>query len=90
MGKRYKYSFAKGETAAGGVESMVLAGISALLFVAAVLISFFMKGKGGNYLGALGLFSMLSALFGFFWGFEASVKRTEDIRAVFSVRSQTV
>lgn len=68
MRKKFKYSFARGEMAEGGVESVLLAVLAILLFVSASLISFFMKGNGGNYLGALGLFSMMSSVWGFYLG----------------------
>ena len=45
MAKRYRYAFAKKKEAQKGKLSTGLAAASLLLFVTAVLLSFFLKGK---------------------------------------------
>lgn len=79
-GKKYKYSFARGKAAAGGKESLLLAGISGLLLTAVVALSFFAGGKGGSYIGAMGLFSMMTAMFGFFLGLRSFQEKDKSHR----------
>lgn len=65
MAKRFSYSFAKKRQSEGGVTSTALAGISIVLFIIASIISFAMGGKGGLYLGAVGLIAICISVYGF-------------------------
>lgn len=69
--KKYRYSFAPDKNAEGGGASTLMAAISLGLLIACVLISFFMKGKGGNYIGAVGLFALLLSSYGFYLGMKS-------------------
>ena len=55
MAKRYRYAFAKKKEAQKGKLSTGLAAASLLLFVTAVLLSFFLKGKFGYIVGGVSL-----------------------------------
>ena len=60
MAKRYRYAFAKKKEAGKGKLSAGLAVASFLLFLAAVLLSFF--------LGSVSLFAALLSVYGFIMG----------------------
>ena len=47
MAKRYRYAFAKKREAQQGKLSAVLAAVSLVLFVTAVLLAFFLQGQYG-------------------------------------------
>lgn len=66
--KKFKYSFTKKEDAEGGKSSVIFAGFSLVMFLVAVLISFFMEGKAGSWVGALGIMAILFSIAGFFIG----------------------
>ena len=53
MAKRYRYAFAKKKEAGKGKLSAGLAVASFLLFLAAVLLSFFLEGRYGFIMGLL-------------------------------------
>ncbi|MDD3278331.1 MAG: hypothetical protein PHG16_05525 [Lachnospiraceae bacterium] len=69
--KKYRYSFAPDQNAKGGVASAVIAAASLGILLICVGISFFMKGKGGSYIGAVGLFSLLLSAYGFYLGLKS-------------------
>lgn len=68
MAKRYRYAFAKVKEAKKGKLSTGLAIASFLLFVAAVLLAFFLEGKLGFLTGGISLFAMLLSIYGFIMG----------------------
>lgn len=68
MAKRYRYAFAKLKPSPKAVFSVTLAVVSALLFVAAVGISFITKGKIQGVIGGVCIFAMLLAIYGFVQG----------------------
>ncbi len=68
MKKRYKYKLPLIEDAEGGIASLVMAGISLLLFVLSALISFLMSGKAGVFIGAFGISGILLSAAGFLTG----------------------
>ena len=65
-----KYTFIK-KVAPAAKESLILSTVSLSLLVADVIISCAMKGNGGALLGAIGLFAMLVAMYGFYLGIRA-------------------
>ncbi|MCI1328373.1 MAG: hypothetical protein LKG53_05135 [Lachnospiraceae bacterium] len=65
-----KYTFIK-KVAPAAKESLILSTVSLGLLVADVIISCAMKGNGGALLGAIGLFAMLVAMYGFYLGIRA-------------------
>lgn len=69
--KKYKYSFAPDANAKGGVEATIAAAVSLGFLVTASIISFAFEGRGGNYLGAMGLFSFLLSAYGFYLGIKS-------------------
>ena len=56
MAKRYRYAFTKKREAQKGKLSAVLAVVSLVLFVTAVLLAFFLQGQ---YLSLIHIFIML-------------------------------
>ncbi len=68
MAKRYRYAFAKKKEAQKGKLSTGLAVASLVLFVIAVLLSFFMNGSFGYIVGGVGLCAMLLSVYGFAMG----------------------
>lgn len=68
MAKRYRYAFVKKKEAAKGKLSTGLASASFLLFLAAVVTSFFLEGTYGFIVGGICLFAMLLSIYGFIMG----------------------
>lgn len=68
MAKRFRYAFAKKKEAAKGKLSLGLVIASFLLFVAAVLVSFFLGEPFGFLVGGLSVFGMLLSVYGFIMG----------------------
>ena len=66
MAKRYRYAFAKKREAQQGKLSAVLAAVSLVLFVTAVLLAFFLQGQYGYIVGA-----MLLSVYGFAMGLKS-------------------
>lgn len=71
MGKRFKYTFARKRQSEGGITSSVMALISVLLFFIAAILSFAFQGKGGLYLGAIGLVAIGVSIYGFIIGLKS-------------------
>ena len=71
MAKRYRYAFTKKMEAQKGKLSTCLAAASLLLFVIAVLLSFFLKGKFGYIVGGVSLCAMLLSIYGFTMGLKS-------------------
>ena len=68
MARRYRYAFAKKKEAQKGKLSTGLAIASLILFAAAVLLDFFLKGNLGYIVGGISLFAMLLSIYGFAMG----------------------
>ena len=68
MARKQKYKFAKKVYAKKGLISSWIAAGSLILFLAAVTISFALRGKAGVLAGGLILLAMLLSIFGFFLG----------------------
>ena len=64
MARRYRYAFAKKKEAQKGKLSTGLAIASLILFAAAVLLDFFLKGNLGYIGGGISLFAMLLSIYG--------------------------
>ena len=77
-GKRYKYDFAKKKHSPKGVISSVFAGISLGFFCIAAVASLIFHGKGGMYLGALGLIAMGLSIYGFILGLKSFSEKNRD------------
>ena len=65
MARRYRYAFAKKKEAQKGKLSTGLAIASLILFAAAILLDFFLKGNFGYIVGGISLFAMLLSIYGF-------------------------
>lgn len=68
MARRYRYAFAKKKEAQKGKLSTGLAIASLILFAAAILLDFFLKGNFGYIVGSISLFAMLLSIYGFAMG----------------------
>ena len=71
MAKRYRYAFAKKREAQQGKLSAVLAAVSLVLFVSAVLLAFFSQGQYGYIVGGISLCAMLLSVYGFAMGLKS-------------------
>ena len=78
--KRFKYSFAKKEDSEGGRSSVIFAGIALVITLAAVIISFAMNGKAGNWIGSLGLMAALFSVAGFVIGIRSFHEQEKNYR----------
>lgn len=68
MAKRYRYAFAKKKEAGKGKLAVGLAAASFLLFLTAVLLSFFLGERFGFLVGTVSFFAALLSVYGFFMG----------------------
>jgi len=80
MAKRFKYTSGLKPDTPGGTASVLMAVISAVLFLVAGIISYVFSGKGGSYLGAIGLTAMLLAVCGFFIGLHSFSDKDKNHR----------
>ena len=71
MAKRYRYAFTKKREAQKGQLSAVLAVVSLVLFVTAVLLAFFLQGQYGYIVGGISLCAMLLSVYGFAMGLKS-------------------
>ena len=76
--KKNKYSFAKKKHSGQGIASTVFAGISLGIFCAAALCALIFHGKGGMYLGALGLIAIGLSAYGFVVGLKSFAEKNRD------------
>lgn len=81
MAKRYRYAFAKKREAQQGKLSAVLAAVSLVLFVTAVLLAFFLQGQYGYIVGGISLCAMLLSVYGFAMGLEKLFRRKPDTQS---------
>ena len=70
MAKRYRYAFARQKEAEEGCLATVLAGVSVVLFVIALVISCVSGGKGaaGPVMGGMSVCAALLSVYGFIQG----------------------
>ena len=80
MAKRFRYTSRFRPEAHGGVAAFLMAAISALLFLVAVVISYIHIGQGGIVLGAIGLVGLLLAVVGFFIGINSFSEKERSHR----------
>lgn len=78
--KRYKYSFAPDANAKGGVWAAAAGGLSLFFLLLTAVISFALEGRGGNWLGAVGLFSFLLSAYGFYMGIKSFQEKNVNHR----------
>ena len=80
MAKRFKYTSRFRPEASGGVAAFLMAAISVLLFLIAVIISYVMLGEAGIVLGAIGITGLLLAIVGFFIGIKSFSEKERSHR----------
>jgi hypothetical protein len=68
MARRAMYSFTEKRHSKGGIVSTIFSMVSLLIFFSLAVVSFFMKGEGGIYLGTIGLSAMVLSICGFIMG----------------------
>lgn len=76
--KRYKYAFAKQKHSSGGILSSIFAGISLFVLGGCAIASLAFHGKGGIYLGAMGLAAMCISVYGFILGLRSFSEKNRD------------
>ena len=70
MAKKYTDNFIRKKSEGGG-SAVRLAAVSGGLFVIDAVISFIFGGQAGVYVGAVALFAMLTAVYGFYLGLKS-------------------
>lgn len=80
MAKRFRYTTALKSETQGGAAAVVMAIISAALFVVGILCSYIFNGNGGAYLGVIGLIAMLLSCCGFFFGLNSFSEKDKSHR----------
>ena len=70
MKGRYRYSIRKEEDHAGSRRTLFCALASLAALACGIVLSFVKRGNGPAYVGALGLCSMILAVFGLFSGLQ--------------------
>jgi len=83
MANRKRYRFTDAVQSVDGRRAVILAVLSAVLFAAAVFISFLQKGAGGAAVGCIGVTAILLAGYGFRLGVRSF--REKDVSPVLSV-----
>ena len=69
MARKPMYSFAEKKHSKRGITASVLGGVSFLIFCVLAYLSFYFRGQGGQYLGAIGLTAMIMSFAGLILGF---------------------
>ena len=69
MAKRYRYAFAKKKEAQKGKLSTVLAAVSFVVFVIAVLLAFWLQGSLGYMIGGISLSQCCCRFTDLLWDF---------------------
>lgn len=80
MAKRFRYTVALQPDSQGGTASIVMAVISVVLFLLGITLSYILAGKGGIYLGAIGLIGMLLNVCGFAIGLHSFSEQDRNHR----------
>ncbi|MCD8397946.1 MAG: DUF6142 family protein [Lachnospiraceae bacterium] len=69
MADKRVYSFVEKKYSSNGIASLVLSAISIVLFLMLLLISYWLKGSAGTWIGACGVTGIVMALLGLRYGF---------------------
>lgn len=77
--RRYKYDFVQQEHSARGRISVLFGGISLGLLIAASVCSLALHGKGGMYLGAMGLSGICLSVYGFVLGLKSFSDKNRNL-----------
>lgn len=75
MARKQMYSFAEKKHSGNGILSSVLGGVSLLIFIVLAYLSFYFGGKGGAYLGGIGLAAMVMSFVGLIYGFMSLLEK---------------
>lgn len=76
--KKYKYAFARQQHSQKGIISTVFAGVSLGIFCISSLCALIFHGKGGIYLGAMGLIAMVLSIYGFVLGLRSFSQKNRN------------
>lgn len=68
MARKMMYSFAEKKNPVNGIISTIMGTVSLVLLLAAIYMSYYMRGDAGIYVGAFGISGMLFGLVGFILG----------------------
>ncbi|MCD8336299.1 MAG: DUF6142 family protein [Lachnospiraceae bacterium] len=69
MADKRVYSFVEKKYSVNGIASLVMGGISAVLLLLLLAISYWLKGGAGTWIGACGVTGIVMALLGLRYGF---------------------
>ena len=87
MAKKQVYSFVEKKYSGNSVMAMGLSLCSVIVLLVLLLVSFFLKGQVGAWIGAVGFLGIASAVCGLAYGF-ASFK--DDCKSYFLARFGTI
>lgn len=77
--RRYKYDFTKQNHSVRGRISVLFGGISLGLLAVSSVCSLLLHGKGGIYLGAMGLLAMGLSMYGFVLGLKSFSEKNRNL-----------
>ena len=71
MASKHRYTFDEKKASRGGRVALIFACASAACFLAAVILSFAMKGKAGVFVGAISAYAAVLSVYGFYRGMKS-------------------
>ncbi len=80
MKRKFKYSFARKKEAEGGIISSIYAGFSLGLFIVSAILSFYLEGNAGRWIGTFGLMAILFSACGFVTGLKSFKEKDRNYR----------
>ena len=83
MAKGRKYRFYEKPHTKNGIFSAVLAGVSGLILLIDIIISYASKGKGGLVIGGFGLIAFMLSFYGFIMGMRSF--REKSVSNLYSI-----
>ncbi|MCC8065866.1 MAG: DUF6142 family protein [Clostridiales bacterium] len=87
MAKKRVYSFIDKKYSANSITSVVLGWISVALFLLLLLVSYWLKGSAGSWIGACGVTGIVMGLLGLRYGF---VSFQDDCKSYFCSKFGTI
>ncbi len=80
MRRKFKYAFARKKETEGGKISLIYVGLSLGLFLAAAIVSFYLEGNAGRWIGAFGVMAILFSGVGFGTGLKSFQEKEKSYR----------
>ena len=80
MRRTFKYAFAQKKESEGGMISLIYAGLSLGLFLTAAILSFYLGGNAGRWVGTFGVMAILFSGVGFLTGLKSFQEKDKSYR----------